>query len=153
MQYKFWVALRKKPSILPLFSAMVVLLIAGFIPHHHPEHGGICFIFSPAHVHAEHTHDRLPSSSSHDTCPAESVYMATSDGEIKSWLFTSVTTDHFPFSEGLLSFFGQQQGAIFSSGKIISYPEYINLYRSAFKGRTGSLRSPPVSHFLSFSFS
>ena len=33
---------------------MVVLLIAGFIPHHHPEHGGICFIFSPAHVHAEH---------------------------------------------------------------------------------------------------
>ncbi|MCW1735355.1 hypothetical protein [Anaerorudis cellulosivorans] len=148
MPYNFLVVLRKKPSILPLFPAMVVLLIAGFIPHHHPEHGGICFIFSPAHVHAEHTHRHLPPSSSHDTCPAESVYMATSDSETKSWLFTSVTIDRFPFFEGLLSFFGQKQGPLFSSWKTISYPDYINLYRSAFKGRFGSLRSPPVSHSL-----
>jgi hypothetical protein len=127
---------------------MVVLLIAGFIPHHHPEHGGICFIFSPAHVHAEHTHRHPSHSSSHDTCPAESVYMAATDGETKSWLFTFVTTDHFPFFEGLLSFFGQKQGPLFSSGKTISYPDYISLYRSAFKGRIGSLRSPPLSHSL-----
>jgi hypothetical protein len=153
LQHKSLVILRKKPAILPIFLATFVLLIASFIPHHHPEQGGICFVFTPAHAHAENTHHHLPSSSSHDTCPAESVYMATSDGETKSWLFTPVMMDHTWFSEGLLLFFGQKQGPLFSSGKIISYPEYINFYRSAFKGRTGSLRSPPISHFLSFSFS
>jgi hypothetical protein len=154
LQHKFLVILRKKPAILPLFLATFVLLIASFIPHHHPEEGGICFVFTPAHAHAENTHHHHhPSSSSHDTCPAESVYMATSDGETKSWLFTPVMMDHTLFSEGFLLFFGQKQGPLFSSGKIISYPEYLNFYRSVFKGRTGSLRSPPVSHFLSFSFS
>jgi hypothetical protein len=145
------VVLRKKPAILPLFLATFVLLIASFIPHHHPDQGGICFVFTPAHAHTENTHHHLPFSSSHDTCPAESVYMATSDSETKSGLFTPVRMDHTLFSEGLLLFFGQKQGPLFSSGKIISYPPYLNFYRSVFKGRTGSLRSPPISHFLSFS--
>lgn len=156
--------MKKKIAISPIVLAILIVLVAGAIPHHHHDKGAICFhVIHYAENHdGNDGHDATngdnhseeddhPSQSSHScqhdpNCVAETTYYTNPDGKIKikAPSFDNgdnpVINSFFPLLYLVKDFLINPAYNTYTKPK---RGEYLLFYTSAEVSRFHGLRAPP----------
>ncbi len=152
--------LKKKIAISSIAIAILIVLVAGTIPHHHHDNGAICF-----HVTGHHETNREASDNDQDehcasdnqnthgcdhdrTCIAETTYYANPDGKIKTKAPIFDNDDNPAYIQFFPLFFLVSDFLINPVYNTYTKPkqgEYLLFYTSAEVSRFHGLRAPPFS--------
>lgn len=150
--------MKKKIAISPILLAILVVLVAGAIPHHHHDNGAVCFhvIHYIENHEGNNDHDTTNDgqhstqnahSSQHDpNCVAETTYYTNPDGKIKIKVPSVENGDNplynqfFPLLYLVSDFLTNPAYNTYTKPK---QGEYLLFYTSAEVSRFHGLRAPP----------
>ncbi|RNC64891.1 DUF6769 family protein [Proteiniphilum sp. X52] len=141
--------MKKKIAISSIAVAVLIVLVAGTIPHHHHDNGAICFHMTH---HQDASEDGQPPAQSghschHDpTCIAETTYYTNPDGKIKIKAPSLDNGDNPGHIELLPLLYLVTDFLVNPAYDTYTKPkqgEYILSYKSAEVSRFHGLRAPP----------
>ncbi|WP_076928454.1 DUF6769 family protein [Proteiniphilum saccharofermentans] len=140
--------MKKKIAISSIVVEILIVLVAGTIPHHHHDNGAICFHVTHHQDHQDDEHSAQSGHSCHHdpTCIAETTYYTNPDGKIKIKVTSFDNGDNpghiqlFPLLYLVSDFLINPAYNTYTKPK---QGEYILFYKSAEVSRFHGLRAPP----------